>query len=202
VFIGSITGAMFYSEVGRNCRQPHDSSNFSVKNLFMDILWLALINFAVWLLIIIILFPGLTIVVFLTMINGVLGNIVNFVFLLMLFWMVIPLVFTPHGVIIQRQNPIKAMLSSIRLIRFYLPGTGFFILFSLLLYQGLNQFLWLQPKFSTYMLLGGIFGHAFICAGLIAASFIYYQDGLRWMNHNIKMIAQQQPNQTNRPFQA
>jgi len=88
-----------------------------------------------------------------------------------------------------------------RLIRFYLPGTGFFILFSLLLYQGLNQFLWLQPVVTSYMLLGGIFGHAFISTALLASSFYYYQEGVIWMNHNLKLIAQQ-TNQTDRPFQA
>jgi hypothetical protein len=124
-----------------------------------------------------------------------------FIILLVLFWVFIPLIFTPHGIIIQRQNPIKAMLSSIRLIRFYMPGTGFFIMLCLLIYQIMNQFLWLLPKSSSYMLLGGIFGHAFISTGLISASYIYFQDGVRWMNHNLKMIAKQS-NQTSRPFQA
>ena len=198
---GSILGGIFLSEIGRSCNQEVDKQSFSIKNLSKNTFWLVILNFALWALIILVLFPSMTIVVLLTMINGTLGNIANFVVLLVLFWMVIPLIFTPHAIIIQQINPLKALLSSTRLIRYYLPGTGFFILFSLLLYQGLNQFLWLQPVVSSYMLLGGIFGHAFISTGLLASSFYYYQDGVNWMNHNLKLIAQQ-TNQTDRPFQA
>lgn len=201
IVAGSILGAIFISEIGRICNLDKTKQTFSIKNLLMNSLWLVLLNFAIWGLIVLVLFPSMTIVVLLTMINATIGNIANFVVLLLLFWMIIPLLFTPHAVVIQQTNPLKAMLSSIRLIRFYLPGTGFFVLFSLLLYQGLNQFLWLQPVLTSYMLLGGIFGHAFISTGLLASSFFYYQDGLTWMNHNLKMIAQQ-TNQPDRPFQA
>ncbi|MBI9048527.1 MAG: hypothetical protein JEZ00_03850 [Anaerolineaceae bacterium] len=201
VVIGSFLGGIFFSEIGRKTHQNAEQQFFSFAKLGTDILWMVLINFSLWIMVILVLFPSMAIAVLANMINQTVGNIIYFVLLLVLFWVIIPLVFTPHGVIIQRQNPIKAILASIRLIRFYLPGTGFFILFSLLLYQGLNQLLWLQPKFSSFMLLGGIFGHAFICSGLLASSFIYYQDGIRWMNHNLKKFAQQS-NQTSRPFQA
>jgi len=201
LIVGSILGAVFFSEIGRNSNLKTPKQAFAPKTLLTHVLWLVLINVGIWTLILMLLFPSMSIVVMLTMINSVLGNIANFVLLLLLFWIVIPLLFTPHAVVIQQMNPLKALLSSVRLIRFYLPGTGFFVLFSLLLYQGLNQFLWLQPVVTSYMLLGGIFGHAFICTGLIASSFYYYQDGVTWMNHNLKMISQQS-NQKDRPFQA
>jgi len=194
-------GGVFLSEIGRNCNQDVEKKAFSFKNLATHVFWLILINFSIWMVILLILFPSMTIVVLLTMINSVIGNIANFVVLLLLFWMIIPLLFTPHTIIIQQVNPLKAILSSIRLIRIYLPGTGFFVLFSLLLYQSLNQFLWLRPDEASYMLLGGIFGHAFISTGLIASSFFYYQDGVRWMNHHLKMVSHPS-NQTDRPFQA
>ena len=38
------------------------------------------------------------------------------------------------------------------------------------------------------MTLVGIGGHAFITTGLLAASFIYYQGGMRWMQENLKKM--------------
>jgi hypothetical protein len=35
----------------------------------------------------------------------------------------------------------------------------------------------------------GIIGHAFIYTSLIAASFIYYQRGLEWMENNLTQLA-------------
>jgi hypothetical protein len=201
LMIGSLLGGIYLSEIGRCANQNQELRQFSFIRLMKDIGWLVLLNFTFWIAVILLLIPSMAIAVAANLVSAFVGNILYFVILLILFWLLIPLIFTPHGVIVQQQNPLKAMLSSIRLIRFYLPGTGFFIMFSLLTYQIMNQFLWLLPKTSSYMLLGGIFGHSFICTGLIASSFMYYQDGLRWMNHNLKMIAQQS-NQTSRPFQA
>ena len=200
LLIGSVLGGIYFSEIGRFCSLNQDEQAFSINRLLMNVAWLVLINVSIWVLILLILFPSMTVIVLISMISGMIGSIANFLLLLLIFWMLIPLIFTPHGVIILHQDPFKAMLGSIRLIRYYLPGTGFFILFSLLIYQGFNQFLWLKPAINSYMLLGGIFGHAFICTGLLAASFMYYQDGLRWMNHNLKMIAKQPT--TERPYQA
>ena len=198
---GSLLGGIYFSEIGRSCIQNAEEQSFSLNRLLVNVVWMVLINFGIWFMILLILFPSMIIIVLISMVSGVVGNIANFLLLLLIFWMIIPLIFTPHGVIILHQDPIKAMLSSIRLIRYYLPGTGFFILFSLLIYQGFNQLLWLKPAVSSYMLFGGIFGHAFISTGLLAASFMYFQDGLRWMNHNLKMIAKQ-PSPTDRTYQA
>jgi hypothetical protein len=200
LLFGCILGAIYLYELGRNCNVEKEKQTFSITGLLTTIGWMISINFAIWLSLFIMFLPGVSIISWLLSINSRLALMAFFILLLFLFWMIIPLFFTPHGIIIQKQNPFMAMLASVRLIRYYLPGTGLFLLLSLFLYQGFNQFLWLKPEITSFMLIGGIFGHAFVCTGLLAASFMYYQDGLRWMNHNLKMIAQQ-PNQSNRPFQ-
>jgi hypothetical protein len=35
----------------------------------------------------------------------------------------------------------------------------------------------------------GIFGHAFISTGLIAASFVYYRNGITWMESKMQQTA-------------
>jgi hypothetical protein len=205
--IGSFIGGIYFSEIGRRSNLNPDQAAFSFSAFLKNIGWMILINFILLLVLALIIIPFT--ILFFSMIIAiaaalnipVIFNIAIFIYLLVLFWVFIPLIYTPHGVIIQQQDLFNAMLCSRRLVRYYMPGTGFFIMFSVLIYQLLNQYLWSMPQSSSYMLAGGIFGHAFICTGLIASSFIYYQDGVKWMKHNLKMIAQQS-NQTSRPFQA
>jgi hypothetical protein len=114
------------------------------------------------------------------------------VFILMagfgLLWLLMPLVFSVHGVFVLKKKAMAAILVSIRLIRFYLPGTGLFVMTAALISELLNK-LWVIPTADSWMLLLSIGGHSFVVAGLLAASFIYYRGGLRWMQDNAETIA-------------
>jgi hypothetical protein len=99
-----------------------------------------------------------------------------------------PLIFSVHGVFVERQPIYSSITTSIRLVRNYLPGTGMFILTALLLYQGLNL-LWETAPETSWMALIGIFGHAFISTGLIASSFVYYRKGMAWMERKLHQVA-------------
>ena len=43
------------------------------------------------------------------------------------------------------------------------------------------DFLWSTPDPDSWMLIVGIFGHAFISSSLIAASFVFYNNGMKWL---------------------
>ena len=64
--------------------------------------------------------------------------------------------------------------------RFTLPTSSLFVLSTFLLGIGLN-FLWSVPPEDSWMMLVGIFGHAFVTTALLAASFIYYRDMTAWL---------------------
>lgn len=49
--------------------------------------------------------------------------------------------------------------------------------------------LWRTAPETSWMALVGIFGHAFINTSLIAASFVYYLSGMRWMEHQVQNFA-------------
>lgn len=102
-------------------------------------------------------------------------------------WFMIPLIFTPHGIFLCGQSVFNAMLNSMRLVRHMLPGTGIFLLALIILNQGLGL-LWRTPPETSWMALVGIFGHAFIFTGLLAASFVYYRNGLTYVQAIRKMI--------------
>lgn len=105
-----------------------------------------------------------------------------------LLWFLMPLVFSIHGVFVLKKKAMASILISIRLIRFYLPGTGLFVMTAALLSELLNK-LWILPEPDSWMMLFSIGGHSFVVAGLLAASFIYYREGLRWMQDNAETIA-------------
>ncbi len=108
-----------------------------------------------------------------------------------LLWLVIPLVFSVHGIFVLKKKPVQSATFSIKLVRVFLPGTGLFFMTAALLSELMNK-LWMLPKANSWLLLLGVGGHAFVVTGLVAASFIYYRGGLRWMQDNINRLAAQQ----------
>lgn len=95
-------------------------------------------------------------------------------------WIVVPFFFSAHGIFTRRENLIQSIIGSFRLSRYTLPTSSFFVLGVLLLSQGFNM-LWLVPDSSSWMMLVGILGHAFITTALLVASFVYYHDMYRWL---------------------
>ena len=118
-----------------------------------------------------------------------LGQFLVMVCVFFLLWLLMPLVFAPHGIFVLKQKALPSMLISIRLVRLFLPGTGMFIMTCVLISEGLNM-LWSLPDANSWMTLIGIGGHAFIITGLLAASFVYYREGLRWMQQNLQKMAE------------
>jgi hypothetical protein len=95
-------------------------------------------------------------------------------------WLLVPLFFSPHGIFIKKQNALVSIVNSVRMARFTLPTSSMFVLSTFLLGIGLN-FLWSVPPEDSWMMLVGIFGHAFVTTALLAASFIYYRDMTAWL---------------------
>jgi hypothetical protein len=76
------------------------------------------------------------------------------------------------------------------MVRFTLPNTGLFLLLFVLINQGLN-FLWTTPAQTSWWMLVGIGGHAFISTALLAASFIYYRDINAWLKVVFEQLQRQ-----------
>ncbi len=50
---------------------------------------------------------------------------------------------------------------------------------AILVNQGLN-IVWQVPPENSWLMMISIIGHAFVTTGMLAASFVYYQDMIRW----------------------
>jgi len=101
--------------------------------------------------------------------------------LLAMVWVLVPLVFSPHGIFLRKLNIFQSMYASIRTVRMFFPGVTLFLLIALVFSQGMGAIWRLAPE-TSWLTLGGIFGNAFILTGLVASSFIYYRAASNWLS--------------------
>lgn len=114
------------------------------------------------------------------MINSLLGEGVLLLLGFLSMWLVVPIFFSPHGIFVRKQNALTSILSGFHLTRFTLPTSSLFVLTIFLLGVGLNV-LWSKPANDSWLVLVGIFGHAFITTALLASSFVYYHNMSAWL---------------------
>ena len=138
-----------------------------------------------------ILIPVMFVLTILTLLSPALASGVFFVLLVLSFWLIVPLFFTPHGIFVRKQNAFYSIFTSLRMARFTLPTSSLFVISVLLLTAGLN-YLWSVPPDDSWMLLVGIAGHAFITTALLAASFVYYRDMNTWLQTVLERLQQKQ----------
>ncbi|MCD6424110.1 MAG: hypothetical protein J7L35_01270 [Anaerolineales bacterium] len=132
-----------------------------------------------------------------TLFSVSLGQMVIILFGIISFWLIFPLIFSPHGIYSKGQKAWKSILSSIRLTNLTFLKTSLFVLLVLLLNQGLNM-LWQVPPENSWLMLISIIGHAFLTTGMLSASFVYYQDMNRWSDE-IQSLSLPQPIVEERP---
>ena len=138
-----------------------------------------------------ILLPLSLVMALLNLISPALSNGVLFVFLLLSYWLIVPLFFMPHGIFVRKQNALHSVFTSLKLSRFTLPTSGMFVFSVFLLSRGL-KYLWSIPESDSWMRLVGIAGHAFITTALLAASFVYYRDMNVWLQTILDKMQQKQ----------
>jgi hypothetical protein len=187
LLVGFLLGSIYFLLVSQVTSV--EKSKLSLKEVFNAYLQSLVMFCLMLLLLILISVPLLMLLSILSVINLGIGQFFMMVAAFMLLWLLMPLVFAPHGVFVLKQKALPSMLISVRLVRLFLPGTGLFVMTSILISELLNK-LWILPDSSSWMTMIGISGHAFIITGLLAASFIYYREGLKWMQDNLQKMAE------------
>jgi len=184
--IGLAGGSMFFGEIARiSLNQDY---GFTLGRFFKLYKYTILFTISAIIVVVVLMIPISIFISLISFINPVFTQIGIIFISLILIWLLMPLVFSPHGIYSLEQNVFTAAINSIRLVRYFLPGTGIFLLIAILLSQGLD-ILWTFPTEDSWMTVIGIFGHAFIVTSLIASSFIYYRGGIDWMNEKLKRFA-------------
>lgn len=182
-FIGLIIGGIFFNEISRNIIQPTPS--FSIRKVIWQIAQIIGLTIALILILALISVPISIFITLIAIINPFIAQLGIILISFLLLWLFLPLIFSAHGIFIQRQNFLFSMLTSARFVRYTFPTTGMFILICLLINQGLDT-LWRMPSETSWMALVGVAGHAFISTSLLAASFVYYRDGVFWLLETLR----------------
>jgi hypothetical protein len=105
----------------------------------------------------------------------------------MLLWVIFPLLLSPFGIFVHHNRILDALRSSIRTTRMTITTTSLLFLITLVLTQGLDL-LWNVPPDTSWLMLIGITGHAFVVSGLLAGIFIYYRDAENWTSRVMQSI--------------
>ena len=61
----------------------------------------------------------------------------------------------------------------------------------ILIGQGMNV-IWNLTEWDSWMTLVSIAGHAFVSSGLLAATFVYYRQGIDWLEESKKKKQQEE----------
>ncbi len=185
IFIGLFLGSLYLSTIAYTTRVKKEKINPSeltkkiVKGVGLSILLVIIL--------IVLIMPVLFVVSLFSLFSPVISQILLIISTFILIWLLIPLIFSPHGVYAQDMGIIQSILHSIKVVRSYLPGTGMFLLAAILIAQGLDL-LWIAAPSDSWLTLIGITGHAYIYTALIAASFIYYQKSCDWTKEILERI--------------
>jgi hypothetical protein len=107
--------------------------------------------------------------------------------MIVLIWLLLPLIFAPHGIFLYQQTAVNSILNSIRLVRFFLPGTSLFVLVLVLLDQVFKT-VWSIAPSNSWLMLAGIVGHSFTISALLASSFAFYHKGSLWMKEYLRIL--------------
>jgi hypothetical protein len=174
LLVGWLLGSFYFYFVSNAAlklpRRPILPSIFQV--LLLCAFWLTVVFLAV--------IPILLIISVISLISAFLAQAFLFLLAMVALWLLLPIFFSPHGIFAYQQNALTAIRNSARLMRYTAPTSGLFLMGIIVIGQGLD-FLWRTPADTSWWMLVGIAGHAFVSTALLAASFVYYRDVNVWL---------------------
>jgi len=181
--VGIVFGSLYFILVARAAGKTSDP--FSMHSLFHSVGQSLLLSLILLMMAIVLGFPAMCLMSSLILMLPGLGTLPYMIFSLAFVWLALPMAFSPHGIFHGGMNASRSIVTSFKLVRSMMTGSGMFLIMVILLGYGLDM-LWSTPGVDSWMLLVGIFGHGFISCGLLASSFVFYREGLKWFSEVIK----------------
>lgn len=177
LLIGYFLGSVYFSGIsGQILEVPRKKEHGLFLKTFPQIILMPLILLVIFFLLSI---PMLFILGVVAMVSPAISQFMIFAAGVILLWVLMPLIFTPHCIFLYGQNLIAAMMTSISVVRNSMGKTAWFIIISYVLIEGMDM-LWRRPEVDNWFLIVGILGHAFVVTAVIAASFHYFLDATRF----------------------
>ncbi len=175
--LGITLGNLYIQKISQQVLQNDQKTD--IKTFLKTLSQSILMPLALCIILLLICIPVLFFLGLIMMISPSVSQFLMTLALLVIIWILMPLIFTPHGIFLYKQNLIAAMMTSINVVRMSMSKTAWFILASYIIVEGLD-YLWQSPAADNWFLLVGILGHAFIVSGVIAASFHYFIDATKF----------------------
>ena len=97
----------------------------------------------------------------------------------LLFWLLVYLAFTQHGIVRYGFGLVRAMAESMLVVRFNLLAALGFLAVSSLIGSAANL-VWAMPREDSWLTLLAVVGHAFVSAMLLTGSYAFYQSRHEW----------------------
>ena len=183
---GIFFGALFFHWIC--CATVTEISKPKVRSIFWIINQSIFLTFILFILLILISIPVSIFSNIILTAASAIAEIGIFIMGFILLWALLPLVFSAHGIFIEKLNAWQSLRLSTQLVRTRSSGAGLFVTVSILLNMGLNL-IWNIPSTNTWWLLVGIVGHAFIYTALVASSFYYFRSGLIWLKEKTRQAS-------------
>lgn len=183
--IGLLLGCVYFAIIANDSAEV--PTHLSFKAFWKQVLNVLLMCVAIIVALCVLLIPASCALSLFSLVSPLIGQVLSIVVFLAAAWMIIPLFFTPHAIFLKRVSFNKAISESFKLARWSSGPTSFFIVLVVVITQGLNL-IWSIPEADSWLMLIGIFGHAFIASGLLAASFILFQKDEEWQSENREFI--------------
>lgn len=123
----------------------------------------------------------------LSLLNGRIFFLIVLIGMMLVFWIAVFLGFTPHGLTLNGRTLPQALFESVQLVRLNYVSTMILLLAITGIGTVMDRLL-LYADDGSWLTLSSILGHAFISTGLVAATYVFYQDRVA-----IHLIMQRQP---------
>lgn len=176
--VGIFIGCLYFILIARAANK--NSEPLSISSYFQSAGQSMVLSLMLVMALIVLGFPAMCLMSSLVLFLPGLGTLPFMVIGLILVWVLLPMSFSPHGIFLGGMNASRSIATSFKLVRSLMSGSGMFLIMVIMLSYGLDA-LWSTPGVESWMLLVGIFGHGFISCGLLASTFVFYRDGLKWL---------------------
>ena len=187
LLVGFFLGNIYFKNISNQIVTINDDNGF--KSIMRSYLQIILLPVLLVLILLVLSVPLLFVITLITMVSPAIGQFAIIIAGMVVIWVIMPLVFTPHGIFLYKQNLIAAMMTSINVVRVSMAQTAWFVVVSFLMIEGM-VYLWRTPPADNWFLAVGILGRAFIVSAVIASSFHYFIDATAFtqsvMNKDIK----------------
>jgi hypothetical protein len=96
-------------------------------------------------------------------------------------WMAIYLFFSIHGIVLKGFGLLRSMLESVFFVRMNFVSSVLFLFSVCGITLLFRRYVWSLPENESWLMVLAVFGHAFVAATLLVASYIFYQERREWL---------------------